>query len=82
MSYNIAEANAYTGNVDEAYRWLQTAYEYRHGGLTEIKTNPLMARLYGEPRWDGYLTKLGLNDVRLAAIDFTVASDSGAVDST
>lgn len=72
MSYNIAEANAYMGDMDAAFRWLQTAYEYRDGGLTEIRTNPLMVNLHPDPRWDGYLTKLGLDEARLASIEFAL----------
>jgi len=73
MAYNIAEANAYIGNIDAAFDWLQTAYENRDGGLTEMKREPLMANLHDDPRWTGLLTKLGLNDEQLAPIEFTVS---------
>lgn len=73
MASNIAEANAYVGNIDAAFRWLQTAYENRDGGLTEMRREPLMANLHDDPRWAGLLTKLGLNDEQLAPIEFTVS---------
>lgn len=73
MSYNIAEANAYMGNIDTAFEWLQTAYENRDGGLTEIRSEPLLANLHEDSRWVGWLTKLGLDTERLAAIEFTVS---------
>jgi len=72
MSCNIAEANAYMGNVDTAFDWLQAAYENRDGGLTEIRAEPLMANLHEDARWAGMLTRLGLNDERLLDIEFTV----------
>jgi tetratricopeptide (TPR) repeat protein len=73
MAYNIAEANAYIGNIDAAFDWLQTAYENRDGGLTEMKREPLMTNLHDDPRWAGLLTKLGLNDEQLTPIEFTVS---------
>ena len=72
MSYNIAEAHAYVGNVDAAFEWLQTAYESRDGGLTEVKREPLMANLHPDPRWPALLTKLGLGDQQLHSIEFRV----------
>ena len=72
MSYNIAEANAYMGNIDAAFEWLQTAYENRDGGLTEVKREPLMRNLHTDPRWSGLLTKLGLGDEQLATIEFSI----------
>ena len=55
------------------FDWLQTAYENRDGGLTEMRREPLMANLHDDPRWAGLLTKLGLNDEQLAPIEFTVS---------
>lgn len=72
MASNIAEANAYVGNIDAAFDWLQTAYENRDGGLTEVRREPLMANLHSDPRWTGLLTKLGLNDEQITPIEFTV----------
>ena len=72
MSYNIAEANAYIGNIGTAFEWLQTAYESRDGGLTEVKREPLMANLHADPRWPALLTKLGLGDEQLNSIEFSI----------
>ena len=57
-----AEGNAYCGNVDPAFEWLERAYTQRHAGLCQIKLQPLLRNLHGDPRWRPFLKKMGLAD--------------------
>jgi len=62
MACQIAEGHAVRGEVDEAFEWLERAYEQRDGGLVEMKLNPLFRSLHGDPRWGVFLKKMGLAD--------------------
>jgi tetratricopeptide (TPR) repeat protein len=42
-AYLNAQANAYCGNVDLAFEWLERAYRQRNAGLTQMKFQPLFA---------------------------------------
>jgi serine/threonine-protein kinase len=59
--YQIAQAFAWRGQTDQAFAWLDRAVEYNDGGLTFIKSDPmLMQRLGGDPRYAALLAKIGL----------------------
>jgi tetratricopeptide (TPR) repeat protein len=57
---DIAEVHAVRGEVDAAFQWLEKAYARRDGGLTDMKTNPRLRSLHGDPRWGALLGKMGL----------------------
>lgn len=57
---NIASVYAFRGEKDEAFRWLDLAYENRDGTILEILTYPEMENLWGDPRWNAFINKLGL----------------------
>ena len=61
-AYLNAQANAYCGNVDQAFEWLERAYAQRNAGLCQIKLQPLLRNLHGDPRWPPFLKKMGLAD--------------------
>jgi serine/threonine protein kinase/thioredoxin-like negative regulator of GroEL len=61
-AYNIACAYAYRGEPDEAMDWLQRAYDTRDPGLANIKVDPLLQSLHGNPRYMAMLRKLKLVD--------------------
>ena len=61
-AYLNAQANAYCGNVDQAFEWLERAYAQRNAGLCQIKLQPLLRNLHGDPRWPLFLKKMGLAD--------------------
>jgi hypothetical protein len=48
--------------VDAAFLWLERAYAQRDGGLSGVKTNPLLRSLHGDRRWVGFLKKMGFGD--------------------
>lgn len=62
LAYQIAEVHAALGNVDEAFRWLETALEHRDPGMAEIKVDPLLASLRSDPRYADLLARLGFAD--------------------
>jgi adenylate cyclase len=57
---NIAEALAYRGEIDQAFTWLDRAYQGRDFGVTQINRDPLMKSLHGDPRWKAFLRKMKL----------------------
>jgi serine/threonine-protein kinase len=59
-AYQIAEVYAWRGEKDMAFEWLDRAYDQHDGGLTFIKTDPLVKSLVGDPRYAALMKKLGL----------------------
>jgi len=57
---NIASVYAFRGEKDEAFTWLDKAYEQRDGSILEILNYPEMENLWGDPRWNAFIDKLGL----------------------
>jgi len=57
---NIAEVYAYRGEKDEAFKWLELAYENKDGSLFEYLNSPSFENLWGDPRWNKFINKLGL----------------------
>lgn len=48
------------GHKDEAFAWLETAYEQRSSALPFIKINPRVAPLHSDPRFQSLLRRLDL----------------------
>jgi adenylate cyclase len=59
-AYQIAENYAWRGNADQAFYWLERAYEQRDGGLDEILGNPFFDTIRGDPRFKAFLKKMKL----------------------
>ena len=59
-AYQIAEVHAFRGEIDEAFAWLDRAYAQRDGGLSEMKGDPLLKNIEGDPRYNAFLRKLKL----------------------
>jgi serine/threonine-protein kinase len=57
---NIVEALAYRGEIDQAFVWLDRAYQQRDFGLSGINRDPLLKSLHGDPRWKAFLRKMKL----------------------
>jgi TolB-like protein/Tfp pilus assembly protein PilF len=60
MAYQIAAAYAVRGDVDNAFEWLERAYENHDTGLLTLLVDPLLSNLHEEPRWIPFLNKMGL----------------------
>ncbi|MFN8587090.1 MAG: protein kinase [Candidatus Eisenbacteria bacterium] len=60
--YQIAEVYAMTSRPDEAFHWLDQAYEIRDSGLAVCKLSRRLRPLHADPRWPALLAKLNLAD--------------------
>jgi tetratricopeptide (TPR) repeat protein len=56
----IAELYADLGDKDQAFRWLNTAYQERDIWLIALKTNSILAPLHSDPRFAELVRKVGL----------------------
>jgi serine/threonine protein kinase/tetratricopeptide (TPR) repeat protein len=61
-AYALAEVHALRGEADEAFECLTHAYAKRDGSLIEVKAIPRFRSLYGDPRWEAFMRKMGLAD--------------------
>jgi TolB-like protein len=61
-AYQIGEAYAWRGEKDKAFEWLERAYQQRDGGMVELKSDLLLAKLHGDPRFHALERKLGVSD--------------------
>ena len=60
-AFQIAEVHAYRGEADLAFTWLDRAIEQRDSGLPlELKGDPLLRKIRGDPRFEGVLARVGL----------------------
>ena len=59
-AFQIAEIHAWRGEKDEAFAWLDRAYAQRDGGMTRVRTDPLLNPLRSDPRYRAILEKLKL----------------------
>jgi tetratricopeptide (TPR) repeat protein len=58
---NIAEGYARQGDKDEAFAWLEKAYQAREGiPLSLINSSPYLQNLHGDPRYSDLMRRLGL----------------------
>jgi tetratricopeptide (TPR) repeat protein len=58
--YQIATFYADLGDKDQAFRWLNTAYQERDPGLENLKTDFLLDPLRSDPRFAELVRKVGL----------------------
>ena len=56
---SVADAYAWRGDADRAFEWLERAYEQRVG-LSEVKADPLLRKIRGDPRYAALLRKMKL----------------------
>lgn len=58
-SYQVAEVQAWIGNHDAAFEWLERAIRVGDAGLMYIKFDPLLHNIRSDPRYAELLTRLG-----------------------
>ena len=56
----IAAIHALRGRVDEAFRWLERAYDLRDPGIGTITVLWHFQSLHSDPRWAPFVAKVGL----------------------
>jgi len=59
---SVALLYAWRGENDEAFEWLEMAFEQRIPSLSYILMNPVLARLKDDPRYPIFLEKMGLRE--------------------
>ena len=59
--YAIAQVHAYRAESDAAFQWLDVAYGQHHAGMLDIKTDPLLHNLRGDPRFRTLLRRMRLS---------------------
>jgi len=59
-AYQIAQNYAWRGEQDRAFEWLERAVKQRDGGLVNVKVDPLLRKLHGDPRYAALLKKMNL----------------------
>jgi TolB-like protein/Tfp pilus assembly protein PilF len=57
----IAGVFAWRRENDKAFEWLERAYRQRDGGLSEVKSDPLLANIRSDPRYVAFLGKMKLD---------------------
>ena len=57
---NIAHVYAFRGDKNKTFEWLDKAYSHRDTSLLEVLNYPEMKYLWGDPRWNKFIKKLGL----------------------
>jgi hypothetical protein len=58
--FQIAEAYAYLGDADKAFRWLEAAVASRDPGILWLRDDPLLRGLTGDSRYTALLRTLNL----------------------
>ncbi len=59
-AYEIAQVHVYRGEIDQAFNWLEHAYEDHDRSLALIKADPYMKPLRDDPRYRSLLRKMNL----------------------
>lgn len=58
--FYIAQVYAFRGESDEAFKWLDRAYEQKDVGLSHIKGEAPFKSLESDPRYKAFLKKMNL----------------------
>ena len=61
-AYAIADAHAYRGEKDQAFEWLQRSVQGREPMLQFVRVDPFLASLRDDPRFQGVLAAVQLDD--------------------
>ena len=56
----MAEVYAYREETEKAFKWMDRAFQQRDPGAPDLKSNPLMRSLRGDPRYVELLKKMRL----------------------
>ncbi len=59
LPMDLAQLYAWRGDLDEAFRWLEIAYEHKDGA-NGVKNDPFFRSVKGDPRYRAFLRKVGL----------------------
>jgi hypothetical protein len=62
-SYHIALIYTGLGEKDQAFQWLEKAYQERSDLLVYLKVEPMFDRLRSDPRFTNLLHRMGLDNL-------------------
>jgi hypothetical protein len=62
-SWGIASLHASLGEADEAFRWLDSAFEERATGLRFLRVHPRLDPIRPDPRYSRLLARVKLDRV-------------------
>jgi TolB-like protein/cytochrome c-type biogenesis protein CcmH/NrfG len=77
-AYLVAEAHAWIGQIDSAFKWLEKAYalDERHGmqghWFQQIMFLPIWRNLHDDPRWNDLRERMNVSAARLDRLEFTI----------
>ena len=54
----VAQTYGALGDFDQAFQWLDRAYEERDWALFFCRNDPLLAPLRGDPRWAAFVARM------------------------
>ena len=60
-AYEVAFIHAALGDRNEAFKWLDIAYQQHDSGLTYLRTDPTLDPLRSDPRFQDLLRRVGLS---------------------
>ncbi len=58
--YQVAQTYAWAGNADAAFGWLEKARTFPDTAMFWLKTDPLLRKIRGGPRWEELLRRAAL----------------------
>ncbi len=61
-AFQIAQVHAVRGESDEAFAWLERAFDQRDAGVSLVKSCPWFDNVHGDPRWAQFLRKVDFAD--------------------
>jgi tetratricopeptide (TPR) repeat protein len=61
-AWGIAVLHASLGDIDEAFKWLETAIEEKSPGVVTLRVHPRLDPIRGDPRYWPLVKKVGLAD--------------------
>jgi TolB-like protein/DNA-binding winged helix-turn-helix (wHTH) protein len=60
--YGIASVHAYRAEIDDAFHWLDRAYQEHNHRMPTVKTDPVFTNLRGDRRFQAILSRMKFND--------------------
>ena len=60
-NYWLGSLHAYRGDADSAFRFFESAWTAREWGLLEIKIDPLLEGVRGDPRYTQLVARMNLD---------------------
>ncbi len=60
-AFQIAPVYAWRGEKDQAFEWLDRAYDQHDTGMPRLRYDPTLASLHDDPRFAALVKKMGLS---------------------